>query len=194
MKQSWNKFISKSRAHRPAPLVLEAIRLLGRSGKALDLGAGAGTNALALTKAGFDVDAVDSDPSSIRELRRLGRSRAIRSFCKDMSELKRPRRSYDVIVAWNSLPFLTPRSKAKRTLRQIQSWLTPGGLAVISAFGPEDEWAASKKKMSFFTVSEIRDAWPQMRLLKLDEVRKRGPTVVGKDKSWHIIRCIARRV
>lgn len=194
MKHSWNKFISKSRGSSPAPLVLKAIGLSRRGGKALDLGAGAGANALALANAGFDVEAVDSDASGIRELRRLGRNRAILPLRIDMSELRRPRDMYDLIVAWNSLSFLIPKGKIKTMLRRIQSWLKPGGLAAISVFGPEDEWAVNGKRMSFLAVREVKAAWPEMRLLKLDEIRRRGPTVAGDEKLWHIVRCVARKV
>lgn len=192
MASSWKKFIAVTAGRPAVPIVLRAIKLVRKSsGRALDLGAGAGSDAVALAKAGFRVEAVDIASESLKRLKKLSRKFEIKAFKKDIYKFEIVPKSYDIIVAWNSLPFL-PRRKAKEVLERIQRGLRPSGIAVISIFGPKDSWSGNRR-MSFFTLQELRKTWLDMTFIKMIEEKKFGVTAVGEKKFWHVIRCIARR-
>ncbi len=74
-----------------------------RRGKALDLGAGDGRNALYLARAGYDVTAVDSSCVGLAKLewfaRQDGLTTSIQTICSDAREAVYTESTYDLIVA-----------------------------------------------------------------------------------------------
>lgn len=87
----------------PTALLARYLREL-RRGSALDVACGAGRNALALAKAGFDVDAVDISTVALERLRNDARTEglSVRTFEADLEyglpELLELRDCYDLIL------------------------------------------------------------------------------------------------
>ncbi len=185
----WEKFMIATRRRPPAPLVLAALKNVEKgTGMALDLGAGSGSNALALAKRGFLVNAVDFSGASIKELNKL-KNPKIHPIKKNIKDFVISQNFYDVIVAWNSLSFL-PKRKAQKVLKDIERGLGPDGVAIISMFGPRDEWAKTRKSMSFFAAQEFKKIFATV---KAWEKEGDGKGVLGDQKHWHIIQCILKK-
>ena len=101
-REKWNKRYRegsyRARTH-PSELLAEWISRLPR-GRALDVAAGAGRNALYLAEAGFDVDAIDISGEALARLRRDAEKRklAINTIELDLESDSLPQQRYALIV------------------------------------------------------------------------------------------------
>ena len=190
--QSNNKFVEATKGRNPISLLVEAVSLLGSDkGVALDLGCGAGVDVKYLADNGFEVVAIDINKEAVEETKKKCEGFSATVIQGDVADFKIEPDKYSVIMAWNTLPFLS-KENARRVLIDIQIGLKKGGLFVFGMFGPEDEWAKDHPKMSFWTVDEIKELLPEMDFVKLNEIKKEGPLAVGGNKFWHKIQGIAR--
>lgn len=127
--------------------MLSRLTLLPQPPRAvLDLGAGTGLGAAALKKRfpRAAVTATDISPAMLAQARRHSRLwRPIRCVEADARELPFPDASFDLVFSNLMLQWLQPPDEA---LAQIRRVLRPGGLLLLSSFGPE-------------TLQELRAAW-----------------------------------
>ncbi len=106
-------------------------------GRALDLGCGAGRNALFLASRGFEVDAVDLSPVAVA----WGEDRArevgvdVRFLCGDAFALPPPELSgpYDLVVDSGCFHHLPPHRRVSY-LRLLDRVLAPGGHLALTSF------------------------------------------------------------
>lgn len=109
---------------------------LPRGGRALDLGAGEGRNALFLASLGLDVLAVDQSEVGMRKAARLAEARglSLRTQVVDLQEFNAAPGSLDVVTAFFvHLPIALRASVHER----IRAWLRPGGVFVMEAYAPD---------------------------------------------------------
>ncbi|WP_121704632.1 class I SAM-dependent methyltransferase [Streptomyces sp. E5N298] len=106
-------------------------------GRALDLGCGAGRNALFLASRGFEVDAVDLSPMAVAwgedRAREVGvdvRFLCGEAFALSATELKGP---YDLVVDSGCFHHLPPHRRVSY-LRLLDRVLAPGGHLVLTSF------------------------------------------------------------
>jgi len=185
--------LEKTKSKAPAPFVEEAIKLSGvKRGKALDLGAGAGVNAIALAKAGFTVDAVDNDLDSIELIKASAKDLPLIAHLADIKNFPIPPETYQIIVARNSLPYLK-KGEAEEVLKKIKVGLVSGGFLALAVFGPEDDWAKAGRPMSFWTADEIKALLFGMEIIEVVEEKEPGKTTSGTLKFWHRIRVLAKK-
>jgi cyclopropane fatty-acyl-phospholipid synthase-like methyltransferase len=105
------------------------------TGRAIDLGAGEGRNALFLASRGLDVLAVDQSEVGMQKAQRLARERGLKLRTKsvDLQEFDTDHESFDVISSiFVHLPELLRTTVHKR----VGDWLKPGGLFVLEAYAP----------------------------------------------------------
>jgi tellurite methyltransferase len=118
---------------RPTPFLVEHIRNLHR-GKALDIGAGSGRNALYLAKEGFDVTALDSDDTALKTLSTTAKNEGltITTCLKDIRSFESTEK-YDLIVCLMVLHFFDPKD-----IQYVIEWMKDhtyeGGVNIVSAF------------------------------------------------------------
>jgi len=106
------------------------------SGRALDIGAGEGRNALFLASCGLDVLAVDQSSVGMRKAERLARERGLglRTQAVDLSDFDAEPESFDVV---SSIFVHLPASLRSAVHQRIRSWLRPGGVFVLEAYAPD---------------------------------------------------------
>ncbi len=100
-------------------------------GRALDLGAGEGRNALWLAARGWKVTAVDFSSVGIEKGRRLAADRdiAVEWVVADVDEYE-PDRPFDlVVIAYLQLD----RASRTELLRRVATWVAPGGTVFVVA-------------------------------------------------------------
>jgi len=100
-------------------------------GTALDLGAGAGRNAVWLAEQGWSVRAVDFSAVAIERAKRLAASRGVR-----IETVVADATTYDTIDRWDLvlLSYLQlPTDERNAVLAKATQWLAPGGRLVIVA-------------------------------------------------------------
>lgn len=108
--------------------------LADSGGRALDVGAGSGRDAAALTERGYDVVAVEPSRAMREEARRRHRSPRIRwidDALPELARLTRPGPGFDLVLAsavWQHLA----RTSRERGLRRLAELVRPGGLLAIT--------------------------------------------------------------
>lgn len=107
-----------------------------RPGYALDLGCGAGTNALPLLRKGWQVTAIDIHAGALAKFQSQIPPHALSSaklIENDIASTQFEENHYDLVVAMDSLPYLLP-STLMATLEKIHKALIPGGLFMGTLF------------------------------------------------------------
>ena len=111
------------------------------TGKALDLGAGAGRDTLALARAGFDVTSVDASPRGLQRIaqraEKAGLSDRVTTLHCDVRDLDIPKRSYQAIVATTVLDHIPPDA-AQRLWHLLIEGLTNDGILYVEVHTTDD--------------------------------------------------------
>jgi SAM-dependent methyltransferase len=120
-----------------------------KRGSALDLGAGNMRDAKYLLNSGFRrVTAIDISPDSLPHVRR-----GIEFIQGDMRNYQPETRTFDLVIACNSLFYLTKEEVRQLFVTLYQS-LQPEGLFAFNVLGPDDP-LTQNPGTSFFTRHEI---------------------------------------
>ncbi len=109
---------------------------LPSKGRALDIGAGEGRNALFLASCGLDVLAVDQSEVGMQKAQRLARERGLklRTQAVDLQDFDAEHGSFDVV---SSIFVHLPATLRAAVHARVGAWLKPGGLFVLEAYGPD---------------------------------------------------------
>ena len=112
----------------PASLLREQAALLPTSGRALDIAAGAGRNAVFLAQAGLDVDAIDQSEVGLAKARSLAAARGVtvRTIQADLERMSLERACYDVVVNFYYLQ--------RSLIAPLRDALKPGGLVFFETY------------------------------------------------------------
>lgn len=115
-------------------------------GKALDLGAGAGRDTLALAEAGFDVTSVDASQRGLERIAqraaRRGLSERVVTQHSDVRDLEIAPRSYQAIVATTVLDHIPPDA-AQRLWHKLVEGLTDDGVMYVEVHTTDDPGCAA---------------------------------------------------
>lgn len=109
---------------------------LPRQGRALDIGAGEGRNALFLASRGLEVLAVDQSAVGMQKAERLARERGLnlRTRAVDLRDFEAEAESLDVV---SSIFVHLPAGLRATVHERTKAWLKPGGVFVLEAYAPE---------------------------------------------------------
>lgn len=107
-----------------------------RAGRAIDIGAGEGRNALYLASLGLDVLAVDQSEVGMQKAQRLAKERglALRVQAADLNDFEAEGGAFAVI---SSIFVHLPGPLRAAVHRRVVSWLAPGGAFVLEAYAPD---------------------------------------------------------
>ena len=116
----------------PSTILKKYIRLFPK-GRALDIAAGEGRNAIFLAEHGFEVDAVDISGVALNRARKLARARGvkIRTIVADLDRYPIPGDLFDLIVDFNFLD--------RRLISGIKRGLKKGGMVVFESYLAEQK-------------------------------------------------------
>ena len=127
-RRKWNvKHLDRVGPDTPSPIVKRFADTLPR-GRALDIAAGRGRNALYLARRGFEVDAVDISDEGLRFL--AGRHPAVHPVCADLNRFDIPENRYRLIV---NIRYLN-----RRLFPHIIRGLAAGGALIFETFLESD--------------------------------------------------------
>lgn len=192
-KLKWDKFIQATKSRKPIGFLMEAVEKIKPSrGLALDLGCGAGTDAKYLAENKFQVEAIDYNQDSVNQAKKLCKDLPVNVVQSDITKYKIKPDNYQIIISWNTLPFLK-KEDAEKILLDIQKGLVKEGIFVFGLFGVKDDWAKSRFEMSFWIIKELKDLLSEMEFIKILEVKDEKPGATGEIKFWHQIQGIAQR-
>jgi tellurite methyltransferase len=195
--RDWVGFYRWTSQRPPRELLLRVLDHIDWEGKvrrrrrAVDLGSGAGTDALELLRRGWDVLAIDQEPTSVEFLsRRVPRGkRGFLTFqVARMEGVSLPK--VDLVYASFSLPFCAP-AEFPRLWAKIRQALVPGGHFAGQLFGDRDEWAG-KRPMTFHSIRQARALLRGYRVELFRETEEEGQSYEGP-KHWHIFDVILEK-
>ncbi len=179
---NWKEYYKKVNT-KPRALLVEALQYQQTSGKALDLGCGAGGDTFYLREKGYEVTSIDSSEKVLEYIP----TAVISTFEK----FNYAREKYDLVNAQFALPFCSPDS-VDDVFRSIKESLQPDGLFVGQFFGPNDSWFG-KTTMNFRTKEEFSLILEGLKVLKFNEEEKDDLTALGDPHHWHLFHIIAKK-
>lgn len=153
----------------PHSEVVEACRVI-EPGKALDMGCGPGRNALYLSQLGFDVTAVDANPSAVGMLRSVVEQEAIGSIDARIYDINQADLGaiYDFIACTVTLMFLDP-SRVDAVIADMQQCTRAGGHNLIVAAMSTDEYPCPMNFPFVLGTGQLRAAYNGWELVKYNE-------------------------
>lgn len=138
MKEDQKRWDKRYRERKPdmnrsaSSLLKKNLRILPR-GKALELAAGEGRNAVFLAGHGYEVEAVDISPVAITRARKLARARGVRikATAADLDTYRLLPGRYDLVLNFYFLD--------RRLIPKIKRTLKKGGMVVFETFTTEQK-------------------------------------------------------
>ena len=155
---------------------------------AVELGSGAGIEARFLAESGFEVHAIDADPSVEAVLGELGTSHGVRAVLAELETVEELPAA-ELILSCATLPFV--RREAFAALWEtVRAALRPGGVLAVDLFGERDDWAGTEG--TYLARAEVDSLLEGLEVLDLSEEERDGRSFAGP-KHWHTFRILARR-
>ena len=176
----------------PHKNVLEFMDIQKNTGKAIDIGCGAGRDTIYLVKNGWYVIAIDKEDtkqiitSKIND-KELERLKFIQS---DFENIKLEKNN--LVIANYSLPFCN-KNKFQKFWNKIVNSIEKDGYFVGNFFGKNDEWNTEDSKLIFLDKKEVEELFNNFEILKFEEEEKDAKTGLGIMKHWHTYNIIARK-
>lgn len=195
----WDKYYANKIYQSPQELIVKAAYYFQNPGFAIDIGCGAGNEAIYLIARGWKVLAIDceasatkivSDRKDIASHERLATLTA--SFNHNLNWDQLP--EADFIYASNALPFCHPAEFA-RVWNHIKAKLVPGGRFAGHFFGPCYQGFSNKdrKEMTFLALEEVNVLFDGFTIEYLNEIEQDDVSGTGIPVHAHIIEVIATK-
>ncbi|MEQ9643540.1 MAG: methyltransferase domain-containing protein [Alphaproteobacteria bacterium] len=185
----FNRYLDATKGRPPRETTLQALELFDEPGLAVDLGCGAGRDALPMLQRGWRVLGIDSNPEAIRRLAEAaGDDRNLQTQVAGYAEAEWP--ACELVNSSFALPFC-PAADFADVWRRIVASLRPGGVFAGQLFGPNDDFA--KRGIVVQTRAEVEALLDGLEIIRLDEVEEDGTTAVGEGKHWHIFHIVVRK-
>jgi len=159
---------------------------------AVDLGCGDGRDTIELLRRGWEVLAIDSEPSAIERLPAradLPSGARLEALCQRFEEASWP--AADLVNASFALP-LCPPDRFPALWARILASLKPGGRFSGQLYGPRDSWFGRPGLTHHDRIS-VEALLADMHTEILEEEESDALTPRGQPKHWHIFHIVARR-
>jgi SAM-dependent methyltransferase len=143
-------------------------------GRALDLAAGAGRNAVWLAERGWRVDAVDFSPVALAIARDLATARGVdvEWIEDDVVTWAPPRRAYDLVCV---LYLQLPAGERRAVLRHAAEATRPGGTLLVvghDVLNLTQGWGGPSQADVLFTPGDVADEIDELEVEKAERVRR----------------------
>lgn len=160
----WNqKYLSKSDYSLVPTEIVKRFCSMAPKGRALDIAAGTGKNALFLANSGFTVDAVDISDVAMKRL--SGQHPDIYPICADLDHFDIPEKEYSLII---NIRFLN-----RRLFPYIKEGLIPGGLLIFETYleGENQDYCQSSCRDYLLRDNELLHAFLSLKILFYQETK-----------------------
>jgi tellurite methyltransferase len=145
----------------PNPFLKKHIRLLPK-GKALDMAAGEGRNAVFLAQNGFEVDALDISEKGLKKAQKLARDKGVKinTLLVDLDQYQIEKERYDLIANFYFLK--------RRLIPRIKKGLKKGGKVIFETYLLEHRTLGTggpKQAKYFLKPNELLRLFKNFRIL-----------------------------
>jgi SAM-dependent methyltransferase len=190
----WERYYDATRERPPRRTLLAALAAFpdGFAGRAVDLGCGAGRDALPLLRTGWRVHAVDAQPGAIAALSAAAAEfpHRLTATVTRFEDSVLPQ-GVDLVNSSFALP-LCPPERFPPMWRGIVGALRRGGRFAGQFYGERDSWAG-RPGITTLTRAGAEALLDGLALELFDEEESDGVTPRGTPKHWHIFHVVARR-
>jgi len=167
--QGGGRYSTDPDSHPTSLLTQQTLRLLQRRppGRALDLGAGEGADAIRLARLGYEVDAVEVSPVAAEKVERFAKKAHVSSHVRvtagDIADADFAG-EYDVVLCNGVLHYIEDKSSV---ITRMQQATAVGGFNVVSLWSTFTPVPASHNSVTVFcddengVVTELYSAWPK---------------------------------
>lgn len=187
------KYYNNTEAEKPRNNVRYFIeKMKCNSGKAIELGCGAGNDTVYLIKNNWKVLAIDRENVEERIAKRLNDKELEKFTFQQQNFESLELEKSNLIVANYCLPFCN-KNKFEELWNKIESSITNEGYFVGNFFGTNDGWNGIKKEMIFLSREQIMELFNEFEIILFKETEKDALTGLGKMKHWHIFDVIAKK-
>lgn len=188
------KYYNNTEAEKPRNNVRYFIgKMKCNSGKAIELGCGAGNDTVYLIKNNWKVLAIDRENVEERIAKRLNDKELEKFTFQQQNFESLELEKNNLIVANYCLPFCN-KNKFEELWNKIESSIDDGGYFIGNFFGTNDGWNGIKKKMIFLSREQIMVLFNEFEIILFKETEKDALTGLGKMKHWHIFDVIAKKL
>lgn len=188
------KYYNNTEAEKPRNNVRYFIgKMKCNSGKAIELGCGAGNDTVYLIKNNWKVLAIDIENVEERIAKRLNDKELEKFTFQQQNFESLELEKNNLIVANYCLPFCN-KNKFEELWNKIESSIDDGGYFIGNFFGTNDGWNGIKKEMIFLSREQIIVLFNEFEIILFKETEKDALTGLGKMKHWHIFDVIAKKL
>lgn len=187
------KYYNNTEAEKPRNNVRYFIgKMKCNSGKAIELGCGAGNDTVYLIKNNWKVLAIDRENVEERIAKRLNDKELEKFTFQQQNFESLELEKNNLIVANYCLPFCN-KNKFEELWNKIESSIDDGGYFIGNFFGTNDGWNGIKKEMIFLSREQIMVLFNEFEIILFKETEKDALTGLGRMKHWHIFDVIAKK-
>lgn len=194
---AWQDYYERTHKRPPRDTLVMALANFGVSNEprfAVDLGCGAGNDAVELLHQGWRVLAIDKEQNAIDSLRKRvpeNSKTRLQTKISPFEGLTLP--TADLVNASFALPFCRPHHFAA-LWEQIEGALGTNGRFSGHFFGLNDSWATHATQMTFLSYDQIQTLFQAFAIEHFAEKDEAGSTAMGEEKHWHIFSIVARKI
>ena len=151
-----------------ADVIIAAQRV--KTGTVLDLGCGAGRNALYLNMLGFDVTAVDKNEANIDQINQIINEEHLTGLRAQIYDINQANigGSYDLVICTVVMMFLQPQ-QIPAVIQNIQSSTRSGGYNVIVCAMSTSDYPCPMPFSFTFQENELRDYYQNWNIIEYNE-------------------------
>ncbi len=160
---------------------------------AVDLGSGAGRDAIEMLRRGWRVLAIDAEPDAIDALKArpdLPPGTDLAGLVSRFEDAAWP--TCDLVNSSFALPLCAPPD-FNSVWRRIESSLRPGGRFAGQLYGERDSWMG-REGMTFHSRADIEGLLAGFDVEHFVEEEDDSTTPRGESKHWHVFHIVARRL
>lgn len=151
----------------PEEDIIKLAKFLKPRAAILDMGAHEGRHALYLARQGFQVTAVEQEPTSLQKMEAQVRVAKIKmNIVQSSLEDYQTNQLFDAVVCTYVLHFLRDKEAVNQAIEKIQSWTKPEGYAVISAYTTQNP---RDKRPYLFAPNELHNAFKNWEIVDYQE-------------------------
>lgn len=190
----WLVYNELTRSQPPRPHVRQAIDEVAPHlpKTAIDIGCGAGRDALFLVEQGYEVTAFDAEAAVIASLTQRARDKTL---LKTVVARFETFEYFPVsLVNASSSLFFCEAEHFDEVWTNIRASVLPGGVFCGQLLGPEDSWVTIDHfNGQVFKQENLSPLFEGFEVLALEERNETGGTALGKLKHWHYWTVVARK-
>ncbi len=191
----WAAYYTQLRDKPPRKTALAALDRFGpptADALVIDLGCGDGRDVIEIVRRGWNVVAVDAEPTALQQLaaRQMPNAERITPVAARLEEVPLP-----LGLTWVNSSFAMPLcepAKFHELWLRIREALPVGGRFSGQWYGPRDSWFG-RDGMTFLSRAEADALLDGFDLEMFEEEETDGVTPRGNPKHWHIFHILVRK-